>query len=258
MVRWLLNLVKFIFQSWSLGLKSMMTYWCWWNLRPIGWSDWENIEIHVHNTCPSHAILKFWNLTIGFEECIEILILVNYGQNQTVGFRKMRGQCLVEVGQTQSNLIDGPVITGLGVIHIRILVIEIEEYGIILVLVIFGTNWMVVLREQSHTGTQHMSITRHPYIWNLSFEFEKCYERLILVNYGHNQTVGFREKWGQSLFKVGQTQSNLVDGPVNTGLSEIHIQIFIIEIVEYGDILVLGKLNNNWMVRLREQSHTGT
>ena len=121
-----------------------------------------------------------------------------------VGFRKMRGQYLVEVGQTKSNIIDGPVITGLGENYIRILIIDIEKYGIILVLVISGTNLMVVLREQNHTSTRHMSITRHPYIWNLTFEFEKCYERLILVNYGHNQTVGFRERCGQSLVKVGQ------------------------------------------------------
>ena len=31
---------------------------------------------------------------------------------------------------------------------------------------------------------------------------------LILVNYGHNQTVGFKEMPSQSLVKVGQTQSN--------------------------------------------------
>ena len=34
--------------------------------------------------------------------------MVNYGYNQTVGFRKMCGQSLVKVGQIQSNLIDGP------------------------------------------------------------------------------------------------------------------------------------------------------
>ena len=31
-----------------------------------------------------------------------------------IGFREMRGQNLVKVGQTQSNLIDGPDTTGLG------------------------------------------------------------------------------------------------------------------------------------------------
>ena len=41
-------------------------------------------------------------------------------------------------------------------------------------------------------------------------------ERLIQVNYGHNQTVRFREWRGQCLVKVGQTQSNLIDGPVTT------------------------------------------
>ena len=51
---------------------------------------------------------------------------------------------------------------GFGEIHIRILIIGIEEYGDILVLVKFETNWMVRLREQNHTGTQHMFIMRHP------------------------------------------------------------------------------------------------
>ena len=40
--------------------------------------------------------------------------------------------------------------------------------------------------------------------------------------------VGFRERCGQSLVKIGQTQSNLIDGPDTTGLGEIHIQILII------------------------------
>ena len=75
---------------------------------------------------------------------------------------------------------------------------------------------------------------------------------LILVNYGHNQTIGFREMRGQSLVKVGQKRSNLIDGPDNTRLGEIHIQILIIRIEEYGDILMLVKLETNWMVRLRE------
>ena len=74
----------------------------------------------------------------------------------------MCGQSLVKVGQTRSNLIDGPETTRLGEIHIRILIIRIEEYGGILVLVKFENNWIVRLREHSHTGTQHMSITCHP------------------------------------------------------------------------------------------------
>ena len=64
--------------------------------------------------------------------------------------------------------------------------------------------------------------------------------------------VGFRERCGQSLVKIGQTQSNLIDGPETTGLGEIHIQILIIRIEEYGDILVLVKFETNWMVRLKE------
>ena len=43
--------------------------------------------------------------------------------------------------------------------------------------------------------------------------------------------VGFRKKRGQNLVKVGQTLSNLIDGPDTTGLGEIHIQILIIRIV---------------------------
>ena len=68
---------------------------------------------------------------------------------------------------------------------------------------------------------------------------------LILVNYGHNQTAGFREMHGQNLVKVGQTLSNLIDGPKTTRLCEIHIQNLIIGIEEYGNILVLVKFENN-------------
>ena len=78
------------------------------------------------------------------------------------------------------------------------------------------------------------------------------------MNYCHNQTVGFRERCGQNLVKVGQTQSNLINGPETTRLNEIQIQILIIEIEEYGDILVFVKFKTKWMVKLREHSHTGT
>ena len=56
--------------------------------------------------------------------------------------------------------------------------------------------------------------------------------------------VEFREKHGQSLVKVGQTRSNLIDSPETTGLGEIHIRILIIRIEEYGDILVLVKIRD--------------
>ena len=52
--------------------------------------------------------------------------------------------------------------------------------------------------------------------------------------------------------KVGQTRSNLIDGPDTTELGEIYIQTLIIRIEDYGDILVLVKFETNWMVRLRE------
>ena len=81
---------------------------------------------------------------------------------------------------------------------------------------------------------------------------------IIVVNYGHNQTVGFRKRRGQTLFKICQTQSNLINSPETTRLCEIHIQILIIGIEKYGDILVLVKFENNWMIRLREHSHKGT
>ena len=74
----------------------------------------------------------------------------------------------------------------------------------------------------------------------------------ILVNYGYNSTVRFRESRGQSLVKVGQIQSNLIVDPDTTGLGKIHIQISIIRIEEYDDILLLVKFEKNWMVRLRE------
>ena len=79
-----------------------------------------------------------------------------------------------------------------------------------------------------------------------------------MMNYGNNQTAGFRERHGQSLVKVCQTQSNLIDGLETSGLDEIQIQILIIEIEEYGDILMLVKFKTKWMVRLRGHSHTGT
>ena len=57
--------------------------------------------------------------------------------------------------------------------------------------------------------------------------------------------VGFRERHDQSLVNVGQTRSNLIDGPKTTRLCEIHIRILIIGIEKYGDILVLVKFENN-------------
>ena len=42
-----------------------------------------------------------------------------------------------------------------------------------------------------------------------------------MVYYGHNQMIGFTESHGQNLVKVGQTQSNLIDGLKTTGLGEI-------------------------------------
>ena len=70
--------------------------------------------------------------------------------------------------------------------------------------------------------------------------------------------AGYREMGGQSLVNVGQTRLNLIDGPETTRLCEIHIQILMIGIENYGDILVLVKFENNWMVKLREHYHKGT
>ena len=56
----------------------------------------------------------------------------------------------------------------------------------------------------------------------------------------------------QNLVKVSQTRSNLIGDPDSTGLGEIHIQILIIRIEEYGDKLILMKFETNWIVRLRE------
>ena len=53
--------------------------------------------------------------------------------------------------------------------------------------------------------------------------------------------IGFRKRRGQNLVKVSQIQSNLIDGPETTGLGEIHIQILINRIEEYGDMLYMVK-----------------
>ena len=79
-----------------------------------------------------------------------------------------------------------------------------------------------------------------------------------MINYYHNQMVGFRERHDQNLVKVGQIRSNLIDSLETTELGEIHIQTLIIGIEEYGDVLVLVKFEANWMVKLREHSHTST
>ena len=66
-----------------------------------------------------------------------------------------------------------------------------------------------------------MSIMHHPYIWILTIGFKECNEKIILVNYVHNQMTWFRKRCGQSLVKVGQTQSNVIDSPKTTRLCEI-------------------------------------
>ena len=103
-----------------------------------------------------------------------------------------------------------------------------------------------------------MCITQHPWIWNLTVAFKECNERLILVNYGHNQMVWFKERGGQCLVKIGQTRPNLIEDPETTRLCEIHIRILIIGIDKCGDILVLVKFENNWMIRLSKHSYKGT
>ena len=70
--------------------------------------------------------------------------------------------------------------------------------------------------------------------------------------------VGIREWRGQNLIKVGQIRSNLIDGPETTRFCEIYIRIFIIGIEKYGDILLLVKFENNWIIRLSKHSHKGT
>ena len=57
--------------------------------------------------------------------------------------------------------------------------------------------------------------------------------------------VGLRERRGQSTIKVGQTRSNLINGPETIRLCEIHIRILIIGIEKCGNILLLVKFENN-------------
>ena len=151
----------------------------------------ERTKPYWYTTYVHYAASLDLKSTFGLETYNERLILVNYGHNQTVGFRERCSQSLFKVGQTQSKLIDGPVTAGLGKIHIRILIIRIEEYGDILVLGKLENNSTVRLREQSRT--------------DITVGFDECHERLILVNYGNNQTVGIGERHGQNLVKVGQT-----------------------------------------------------
>ena len=67
--------------------------------------------------------------------------------------------------------------------------------------------------------------------------------------------VLFKERRGQSLVEVGQTHLNLIDGPKTTRLCEIHIRILFIATEKYGDILVLVKFENNWMIGLGNHVH---
>ena len=66
--------------------------------------------------------------------------------------------------------------------------------------------------------------------------------------------VGFRERRGRILVVVGQTRLNLMNGPESIRLCEIEIRILIIGIRRYGDILVLVKFENNWMIKLSKHS----
>ena len=70
--------------------------------------------------------------------------------------------------------------------------------------------------------------------------------------------VGFRERRGRILVIVGQTRLYLMNGPESIRLCEIKIRILIIGIRRYGDILVLVKFENNWMIKLSKHSHKGT
>ena len=67
--------------------------------------------------------------------------------------------------------------------------------------------------------------------------------------------VLFKERRGQSLVEVGQTHLNLIDGLKTTRLCEIHIRILFITTEKYGDILVLVKFENNWMIGLGNHVH---
>ena len=49
----------------------------------------------------------------------------------------------------------------------------------------------------------------------------------------------------KGMVKVGQIRSNLIGVPKTIRLGEIYFQISIIEIEEYGDILVLVKFKTN-------------
>ena len=70
--------------------------------------------------------------------------------------------------------------------------------------------------------------------------------------------VGFGERCDQILVKVGQSQLNLIVGLEIARICEIQIRIWIIGIERYGDMLVLEKFENSWIVRLMEHCQNGT
>ena len=82
--------------------------------------------------------------------------------------------------------------------------------------------WWTLLqsRSASPSSSKSQASKTKTTIWNPTIKFEECNERLIMVNYGHNQTVGFRERCSQSFVKVGQIRLNLIDGPKTTGFGE--------------------------------------
>ena len=63
---------------------------------------------------------------------------------------------------------------------------------------------------------------------------------------------------GQNLVKVSQTRLNVIDCPETTELGETRIRILINGIEEYDDILMLGKCETKFLVRLREHSCTSS
>ena len=69
--------------------------------------------------------------------------------------------------------------------------------------------------------------------------------------------LDLEERRDQILGKVGQSRLNLIDGLETTKLCEIQIRILIIGIEKYGDIMVLVKFENNWIVRLMEHCQKG-
>ena len=145
-----LDFLKFIFESW---------YWDWRIWSHIGLGEiWKQLDDQIERTWPWRYITYVRHAPTLDLKSNRWIQRVKWKDNSSKLWsqsndRIYRNAWSIVVGQTRSNWIDGPEATRLFEIHIRILIIGIEEYDDILVLVKFENNWIIRLREYSHKDT---------------------------------------------------------------------------------------------------------